>query len=119
MDGTIQQMTDYTEKFNEEVKNTLHEAEKIFDERSAVYGLSHARHGNILNAFFPKGITLKSAEDFTRFMMFNAIIGKLNRYSENFSTGGHRDSVVDPINACAMLASFDKLHKENENEKSC
>lgn len=102
------------EDFKDAVWEVLHESIDTFSERNAVYGQAHARHGNILNALFPEGVVLKTPEDFTRFMLFNSVIGKLNRYAENFSKGGHKDSVVDPINALAMLAVYDETFK-NEN----
>ena len=67
----------------------------LFAERNATYGESYRQHGFLMKALFPEGVTLKTAEDFARFGVLNAIAGKLNRYSNNFKNGGHDDSLRD------------------------
>lgn len=78
------------------VTHELKEAAKTFEERSRQYGANaYKKHGPIMAEFFPDGIMLKTAEDFTRFSIFNAMVGKMNRQASNFSTGGHFDSMHD------------------------
>jgi len=90
------------------VFDVLERASDIYKERNAVYGDAADRHGEILAAMFPDGLTLKTADDFTRFMHINSVIGKINRYANNFESGGHLDSSLDPINALAMLTVKDQ-----------
>jgi hypothetical protein len=57
--------------------------------RSAEYGDSYIVIGNALSAIFPEGVELKTEEDFRRFHLFAWTVGKLVRYSQNWSSGGH------------------------------
>jgi hypothetical protein len=63
--------------------------------RNAVYGNSYIIHGDIAQALFPNGVVLKTPKDHARFANLTLIIGKLNRYCQNFSSGGHQDSIHD------------------------
>jgi len=103
------------ESKEEKVSKVFTEAFRIFQERNAVYGDATKRHGEILSAMFPDGLTLKGPDDFCRFAMMGAVIAKMNRYAQNFNEGGHRDSAIDPINMLAMLVAFDE---DCENEDS-
>ena len=106
------------EDFETDVELVMQKAFDIFKERNKDYGLSHSRHGEIMTCFFPDGLQLNNSQDFTRFMFFNWIVGKLNRYAENFSKGGHADSIFDCINACAMFNIYDKNFEDIKNEIS-
>lgn len=86
-------------------------AAKTFEERGKVYGDGYKKHGKIMKALFPSGLTLESADDFTRFGVFNAMVAKLNRYSENFENGGHADSVHD-------LAVFAIMQLDVDNDSN-
>lgn len=94
------------------VKRILDEAFDIFKDRNRVYGDSYKKHGAVMSAMFPSGLTLNNTEDFCRFMFISAVISKLNRYTENFDKGGHRDSSIDPINALAMMTMYDEEKKK-------
>jgi hypothetical protein len=67
--------------------------------RSAEYGDSYIVIGNALSA------------------MFAWTVGKLVRYSQNWSSGGHGDSLHDAIVYMAILGTEDEnLKKETEDE---
>jgi hypothetical protein len=85
--------------------------------RSAEYGDSYIVIGNALSAIFPEGVELKTEEDFRRFHLFAWTVGKLVRYSQNWSSGGHGDSLHDAIVYMAILGTEDEnLKKETEDE---
>lgn len=94
------------------VNNVLIEADKLHKERSSAYENPHSIQGETLKSFFPDGINLKKEIDFARYSQFQTIVSKLKRYSNNFQTGGHRDSLIDVINYCTMLINLDD---NNEN----
>lgn len=85
----------------------LEAAVVLFKERNLDYGNSFVTHGDILKALFPDGLHLMSADDFTRFGVFNAIVGKMNRQAANFDKGGHLDSMRDIIAFAAMQIEVD------------
>jgi hypothetical protein len=81
------------------IKEKLTEAIKTAEEREKVYGVeAHSGHtltGAALAELFPDGVTLKTAEDFTRFLIFSMMMTKIGRYAVNFDKGGHKDSAHD------------------------
>jgi hypothetical protein len=90
------------------VQDTLKEASDIYTERSLQYGNIYKDvHGKVLSALFPLGVELKTELDYTRWCSINAIVAKLARYANNWSKGGHKDSLLDLINFCAMLNEVD------------
>ncbi len=89
------------------VSDNLKRAAETFEKRDKQYGNAFEKHGEIMKAFFPKGVFLHDAHDMNRFCAFQAIISKLNRYAANFTAGGHKDSIHDAINFCAMLEFID------------
>ena len=46
------------------------------------------------------------------------IVSKLTRYAENFSEGGHKDSVIDACTYCAMLMELDYKQIMNAEENN-
>ena len=85
----------------------LENAAKIYQQRNKEYGDSYKSHGEVMNSFFPNGLELNSVEDFNRFCLFNAVIGKMNRYAQNFNIGGHVDSLDDASVYAQMLQEID------------
>ncbi len=79
------------------------EAAATFKQRNEVYGDQYLNFGSIMVAMFPNGITLKTAEEFSRFTLFFNCVGKLSRYSVNLDKGGHKDSAHDLSVYAAML----------------
>lgn len=94
-----------------EFADTLERAIATFRERNAVYKDGWIRHGEIMKAFFPDGLELKTAEDFSRFMLFEMCVSKLNRYSANLKKGGHPDSVHDCGIYSLILEMYDNQMK--------
>lgn len=86
----------------DEIENALCAMRK----RDADYDRAYLKAGEILQAFFPNGIALKSSEDFLRYQIFSFCVAKMNRYSQNMKNGGHKDSSVDLINYAAILSSI-------------
>lgn len=82
------------------------EAAKTFEERGRVYGESYLRYGEIMEAMFPDGITIKGADQFNRFALFFHCVNKVQRYSQNLEAGGHQDSAHDLCVYAAMLESL-------------
>jgi hypothetical protein len=79
-----------------------------FRERNAVYGDNFIRLGNAMHAMFPQGLTLNSADDWTRLYFFMLQQVKQSRYATNFNRGGHPDSVHDTAVYAALLEVFDE-----------
>jgi hypothetical protein len=86
----------------------LREAAHTHEERYSVYGDNFLHFGKTMKGYFPEGITLNTEDDFVRFNLFIQIAGKLSRYAQNFSKGGHFDSVHDAIVYSAMLTLVTK-----------
>jgi len=86
----------------------LKEAIRLFESRNKEYGEAYKGFGSRVKPFFPNGLTLKTEEDFTRFGALIMMIGKLERYTQNFSKGGHTDSLMDLSVYSQMLNSIDK-----------
>ena len=80
---------------NKNPDQLLQDAARLFREKSREYGESYKNAGEIYAAFFPKGLTLKTPDDFARFNTFSLCLMKLNRYAQNMENGGHLDSAVD------------------------
>jgi hypothetical protein len=85
----------------------LQAAAATFAERNKVYGDNWTKIGSAMQALFPDGITLVTAEDHVRFYYLLSVVQKLTRYSNNFATGGHQDSIHDVVVYSAMLEDFD------------
>jgi len=90
------------------VVGILEEARKTFEERGKVYGPTYKRHGDIMKALFPEGLTLETAEDFNRYHLLDLIVVKLNRYAVSFERGDtHIDSMHDLAIYGVMLEERD------------
>lgn len=85
----------------------LDEAAQTFRDRNAVYGDNFKRVGAVMAALFPDGITLKTEDDHNRFHIFALCVIKLTRYTQNWSKGGHPDSIHDNTVYSAMLEAID------------
>lgn len=74
-----------------------------FAERNKTYGDSYRQTGVVLQALFPKGLTLETIDEWQRFGAFFMIICKAVRYAEQMKTGGHIDSAHDSAVYSAIL----------------
>ena len=70
----------------------MQEAVNTYQERNRVYGSSYHKHGEVMAALFPKGITLTTAHEFNLFGIYNMIVSKLCRLSQSRE---HQDSIHD------------------------
>jgi len=88
----------------------MKEALRTMEERGKIYGPAHDGfkiNGKILEFMFSGKLELRSAEEFSRFLLFNMIQLKLCRYAVNLSKGGHKDSLHDAGVYCFLLEDFD------------
>ena len=85
----------------------LLKASKTYGEKSKEYGDNYLRIGHVLAAMFPQGVKTQSAEDWNRLHLLIMILVKVTRYSENWSRGGHQDSLHDLQVYAAMLEATD------------
>ena len=81
---------------------------QLYAERNKLYGDNYKRFGPIMVLLFPGGVTLATAEDFNRFGIFVQLVSKMTRYSENFTRGGHDDSLDDTAVYAMMLRELDQ-----------
>jgi hypothetical protein len=63
--------------------------------------------GEVLATQFPQGVTLKTSDEFNRFVMFTMIALKLDRLSNYIPGKVHEDSLDDAAVYAMMLRSFD------------
>jgi hypothetical protein len=89
------------------VPEILREGADTYEERNKLYGDNYKRHGAVMRALFPNGVSLHSADAHNRFGLLTQIVAKLTRYCENFNNGGHPDSLHDQTVYAAMLAEVD------------
>ena len=77
---------------------------RIYDERAAVYGDNYRHFGEAMMGLFPRGLELKTAEDFNRLGLFFHVMSKASRYAQCLARGeGHFDSLSD-LAVYAMMA---------------
>jgi hypothetical protein len=96
-----------TEKNVETPDQMLHRLADLFHAKAREYGDSYKRHGPVMAALFPGGITLKNADDFGRFAIFDLMVVKLVRYTTDFNAR-HADSLDDLAVYTAMLREMDR-----------
>lgn len=105
------------------VPQELIKAAELYLQRNKQYGDSYKTFGPMMKALM-KEVTLKTSTDFGRFALLNFIVSKLHRYVNNWSKGGHDDSLSDISVYCQMLKEldneekflFDKLRKQIKKE---
>lgn len=78
----------------------------IFAARSKVYGDNYKHFGKVMKGIFPRGIDLRSEEEFNRFCIFVQVVSKITRYGQSFAKG-HQDSLDDTSVYAQMLAEVD------------
>lgn len=89
------------------VPEGLRDAASIYEERNKIYGDNYKQFGNLMKAIFPNGIALNTADDHNRFGIFVQILSKVTRYSQQFTKGGHKDSLDDLSVYAQMLQELD------------
>jgi hypothetical protein len=93
------------------VPDELRNAASLYEERNKLYGDNYKYIGTVAMSMFPKGLELKTAEDFNRFGTFWAILVKMTRYAEMYSKGGHADSLDDITVYSQMMKELDALYR--------
>lgn len=94
----------------DDVPVLLHNLASLFEEKNKQYANAFMENGAIFALLFPKGIELKSEEDFRRFCLFMMLVHKLTRYANSWAKGGHDDSLDD-------LAVYAMMNKFSDNKK--
>lgn len=84
-----------------------------FIERNAQYGDNWENMGTILSGLFPKGVELRTKEDFIKWHLFEWAIGKLSRFANTGMT--HLDSLHDAAVYLTMVEAF--MGYENERQE--
>lgn len=90
------------------VAQMLTECAGTYDQRNALYGDNYKRFGIIMLGLFPKGLTLRSPDDWNRIGLFVQAMSKVTRYAQNFEKGGHDDSLLDSSVYQQMLREVDE-----------
>lgn len=97
------------------VPSMLREAAETYEERNKLYGGNYKRFGDMMVSLFPKGVAIKTQEDWNRIGILIPIASKLGRYAEQFSNGGHDDSLLDISVYANMLRELDLDKKDTGN----
>ena len=84
----------------------MEEAFETFKTRNKEYGDNYLNHGRVMMALFPKGVNLKTIEDYNRFGIINMLVAKLTRYCQGWPKA-HQDSIHDLGVYAFMLESLD------------
>jgi len=79
----------------------------LFKERNQQYGNSYKETGKVFEALFPNGIKIDGELDFNRFCILVQIVGKLNRYCNNFAMPLSSDHLKDISVYATMLLELD------------
>jgi hypothetical protein len=98
----------------EKVLGILGSAKDIYAERAAVYKDNYKVVGRVMEALFPDGApALMAREDYDRWHIFELMIVKLTRYTNNYGRP-HQDSLDDLLVYAAILGALDRELYENE-----
>ena len=85
----------------------------LFNERAALYGDNYMRFGHIMKQLLHvQMLDPMDHHAMNRLGIFVQIVSKLTRYGENFTAGGHDDSLDDIAVYAMMLKSLDNFGKE-------
>lgn len=87
----------------------MEEAFETFKTRNKEYGDNYLNHGRVMMALFPKGVNLKTIEDYNRFGIINMLVAKLTRYCQG-GPKSHQDSIHDLGVYAFILESLDDDH---------
>jgi len=89
------------------VPDELNKLGELYKERNALYKDNYKTFGHVVQAVMPEGITLETSDDFNRFALLVQIVGKITRYANMFTEGGHEDSLDDISVYAQMLKELD------------
>lgn len=91
------------------VPEIMAEAAETFKQRNALYGDSYKHFHEVMQVLFPEGLTLKTDDEWRRFGILFYLIGKVVRYCNNFTEGGHVDSAHDSGVYSFMLEELTRI----------
>ena len=94
---------------NKDAAKILEEMAETFRERNKVYGDNYKTVGEVMVALFPKGVSLKTVEDYNIWHLFELMIVKVTRFANNDLK--HKDSIHDAAVYAAMVESLIKGDK--------
>jgi len=80
---------------------------KLYRDRNGAYGDPFVEFGHALYVMFGGPLTLETPEEFGRFSLFMAPIGKISRYCASIKRGGHADSLDDLAVYAQILREYD------------
>lgn len=83
---------------------------KTYRERNKEYGDSYYKFGLVMDMLFPKGLTISTYNEWNRLGILTQIVGKLCRYSNDFSNP-HRDSIHDIMVYASMLMELENPYE--------
>lgn len=81
---------------------------QLYLDRRGIYGESERDFADVMSMLFPKGLMLVTNSDWVRYGLLHHVVGKLVRYANNFTEGGHPDSLRDMRVYLAMLQAEDE-----------
>lgn len=100
------------------VLDSFLEKHDIYASRAAVYKDNYKVVGRVMQALFPDGAPrLYDATDYDRWHIFELIIVKLTRYTNNWDTP-HKDSIDDMQVYGAILGALDSDMAEREERRA-
>lgn len=86
----------------------LRKAASIYEERNKLYGDNYKRFGPVLSLILAgQQLDPSDTHQMSRLGIFVQIVAKLTRYGENFTRGGHDDSLDDTAVYAMMLKELD------------
>lgn len=99
---------------NKIAADRLVELAELYRSRNAIYGDSFHQFGKVMAGLFPKGLpqVLVTETDWNRLAVVCHLVDKLIRYSNNFTAGGHPDS-LDDIAVYSQILQFLDHEKES------
>jgi len=96
------------------VPDQLEAKAALYRERNKIYGDNYKRFGPILSLILSgQKLDPEDATQMNRLGILVQIVAKVSRYGENFSRGGHDDSLDDIAVYSMMLRELDNLAREN------
>ena len=92
------------DKSGKDAAKILEEMAETFRERNKVYGDNYKTVGEVMVGLFPKGVHLKTADDYKIWHLFELMIVKITRFAN--SDLNHKDSIHDAAVYAAMVESL-------------
>jgi hypothetical protein len=97
------------------VSQAIHDLARIHEDRRSLYGEDFLHVGEVMLGLFPRGLTLRTAVDFNRFVLLVHQVTKVSRYAQCMARGqGHQDSLDDLSIYAQLLQHFDSVVGERD-----